>query len=147
MKTLDMVPVSPKITPRILNPSDAQAVSSGSVTQDSKRMYSRTLCEVCGKHDILPTSCIAHDVVPGKKDGSGVFVARRSGEPAVHVPEGFTTSVPGVYICEGQQAGKPVRIMVFRPQSEGNMGRIKCVCVLAVSGKQTPTSFSTETLL
>ena len=142
MKTLDMVPDPPKTTPRVSNPSDDQVASSEIVDQDLKRAsYSQILCEVCREHNVLPASCIAHDVVSGKTDRSGVFVVRGPGEPAARVPEEFATNVYGVYICEGRQAGKPVRIMAFRTLSEANNGRIKCVSVLAVSVKQTLISF------
>ena len=135
MKTPDMVPVPPKTTPRVLNPSDGQAAPPEFFHQDLREAsYSQTLCEVCRKHNVLPAPCIAHNVVSGKTDRSGAFVVRGPGDPAAHVPEDFATNVSGVYICEGQQAGKPVRIMVFRPQSDANMRRIRCVSALTASG-------------
>jgi len=91
-------------------------------------------------------SCILPDVVSGKTDESGKFVPRRRGDPAVRAPDKFAASVPGVDIREGQQAGKLVRIMVFRVKEKA-MKEIERVRVLTILEKQTRTPFLTEALL
>jgi len=121
-------------------------VSSEGVKQVSKDKYIEILSRVCHSRSALPASFILPDVVSGKTDESGKFVPRKRGDPAVRAPDKFAAHVPGVDIREGQQAGKLVRIMVFRVREKA-MKEVERVCVLTVSKKQTRTSFSTEALL
>ena len=95
-----------------------QAVSSEGISQASKNRCLEMLSRVCHSHNVLPPSCIILGVVSIKKCGVGAFTD----------------------IHEGKRAGKPIRILTFRPGTAANTENLKRVCVPTVPGEAKTNS-------